>query len=98
RRECLDHIPVLDERTSDVSWRSTSATSRGATAPGIGQRVPVSIAAAPPRRTNTTHGLSGVPGLGGLHHAYRLAASDEIERWRRINASGNRSRVMAMSD
>jgi transposase InsO family protein len=76
RRECVDHLLILGERhLGRVLAAYVAHFNEGRPHQGIGQRIPASIAAAPPPRgTDTTRGVIGVPVLGGLHHEYRWAA------------------------
>ena len=74
RRECLDHMIILEERHLDgVLKEYTGYFNRERPHQGLGQHLPVPAAApavynAPPLRVNSE------PILGGLHHAYRRAA------------------------
>jgi transposase InsO family protein len=83
RRECVDHVLVLSERHLRRVLADYVAHFNGARPhQGIGQRTPVSIAAATGHRRSDTKAagrgtskeLLAVPVLGGLHHEYRWAA------------------------
>jgi transposase InsO family protein len=76
RRECLDHILVVDERHLRRVLAEYVAHFNGARPhQGIGQRIPASAAPAARRRPqDPARAVVGVPVLGGLHHEYRWAA------------------------
>jgi transposase InsO family protein len=76
RRERVDHVLVLGERQlRRVLAEYVAHVNRARPHQGIGQRVPVPLAAG--GRASPTH-MNGeviaVPVLGGLHHEYRRAA------------------------
>ena len=73
RRECLDHILILNERHLEsvlkeyVHWYFNEARPHQ----GIEQRIPVLSE----RKSNVPGAnVVGLPVLGGLHHDYRVAA------------------------
>ncbi len=73
RRECLDHILILNERHLEGVLKEYALSYFNEARPhqGIEQRVPV-----PSERKSYAPGAQVValPILGGLHHDYRVAA------------------------
>ena len=73
RRECLDHVLILNEGHFERVLREYALSYFNAARPhqGLGQRVPVAS-----ERTPYAAGAKvvAVPVLGGLHHDYRVAA------------------------
>jgi putative transposase len=76
RRECLDHLLLLDEaHLQRALGEYVAYFNRDRPHQGRGQRVPVPSALARPGPTESTAGgVIASPVLGGLHHAYRRAA------------------------
>ena len=73
RRECLDHVIILNERqTLRVLKEHVAHFNRGRPHQGIDQRVPAGITA--PLEEHLNAEPVAVPILGGLHHEYRWAA------------------------
>ncbi len=71
RAECLDHVVILGEDHLRSLLREYCAYFNDARPhQGIGQRVPN----APPEGLAVGASVVEIPVLGGLHHAYRLAA------------------------
>jgi transposase InsO family protein len=71
RRECLDHVLILDERHLLETLREYARYfDRARTHQGIGQLVPAGFSTAAAGRG----GVIAQPVLGGLHHDYRRAA------------------------
>jgi len=72
RRECLDHLLILGEHhLSRVLREYTAYLNRERSHQRLAQATPE------PHRTKVSHEARPVrvtPILGGLHHAYRLAA------------------------
>jgi hypothetical protein len=72
RRECLDHVIVLDDRHLHRGLRAYfSYYLRSRTHLSLGKDAPVPRAVQPPRLGRVVE----LPEVGGLHHRYeRLAA------------------------
>ena len=72
RRECLDHIIILNERHFLHTRREYAFSYFNPIRPhqGLGQRIPVPSMLA----TDKSGPVVAVPILGGLHHDYRIAA------------------------
>ena len=74
RRECLDHIRILNERhLGRVLREYVDYFNHARPHQGIKQATPAAIETATDQRQNSPTIVS-VPILGGLHHDYRLAA------------------------
>jgi transposase InsO family protein len=76
RRECADHTLILaEQQLGRVLAEYVGYFNRARPHQGIGQRVPVPLAAGGPAPPTHTHReVIAVPVLGGLHHEYRNAA------------------------
>ncbi|MBX7237696.1 MAG: transposase, partial [Caldilineales bacterium] len=71
RRECLDHMLILNERhLSKVVREYANYFNHARPHQGIGQCIPAPPKVEPP----TTGKVFAFPVLGGLHHDYRRAA------------------------
>ena len=74
RRECLDHVLILNERhVQQIVKEYVAYYNRARPHQGIGQRIPEATEAVPieDRLLGT---VVGRPILGGLHYDYRRAA------------------------
>ncbi len=74
RRECLDHVLVLDEKQLHRVLRAyVEYFNEARPHQGIHQQVPQGKLTSVPRDQRGNRIIS-VPVLGGLHHAYRRVA------------------------
>jgi transposase InsO family protein len=75
RRECIDHVLILDERHHrGVLAAYVVHFKRARPHQGIGQRTPVPTEATAVPQSLERKRVLAIPVLGGLHHEYRLAA------------------------
>jgi len=74
RRECLDHVLLLDEaHLRRVLGEDVASYNQARPHQGLGQRVPGAGVSPGPARHAAGH-IVAIPVLGGLHHTYVRAA------------------------
>ena len=76
RRECLDHMLILNRRQLDrIMQKYTVYYNHSRPHQGIGQQIPVSTPKEHPWPTMKSGGkITSLPVLSGLHHSYAQAA------------------------
>jgi len=74
RRDCLDHIIVVDDRHAERVLREYVRYYLGRPHRGLKMQAPVGARWLPPTRQVPAKSVVAKPVLGGLHHAYAIAA------------------------
>jgi transposase InsO family protein len=74
RRECLDHVIVLNDRHAERVLREYVRYYHGRPHRGLRMQAPIGARWLPPMRPTPAGDVRSRPVLGGLHHEYAVAA------------------------